>query len=157
MRRRNPRLPPIDRRQSTAVNHVAKFVADELVLEPKAFLRLGALGRVYHDWVEFHGVMNRRVSANELLLRLGRDYNLTCGVVYVTGQDGAPGMLYGLRGARLRDPALNARGKYSERYTPTQRNAGRTRWVPVIEGSVPDIADRFAGDDDPTDDYEDNE
>lgn len=130
-RRHNPPLPPIDRRQSMAVDHVAKFVADEFVIEPRAFLRLGALGRVYHDWCEVHGVMNRRVSANELLLRLERDHGLTTGTIYLPVFDsGEPGgQVYALRGARLRDPALNARS--------AQGGVGPA-WRPIGEGEVSD-------------------
>jgi hypothetical protein len=150
-RRRNPPLPPIDRSRSMAVDHVRKFVRDELVIEPKAFLRLSALGRIYGDWCEMHGVMNRRVSVSEVLLRLERDYGLTCGVVYIrVGQDDE-GKLYGLRGARLRLPELNGRGRYAHRHSRTERGASPARWAPVVAGRVPDIADRFAGDDESTD------
>lgn len=149
---RKPKPPPplsaIDRRQSMAVNHVAKFVADELIIEPKGFLRLSALGRVYHDWCEVHGVMNRRVSASELLLGLERDHGLTCGTVYVNVQEGTPGALHALRGARLRLPELNARRKYSADPGRGGGGASPARWAPVIEGVVPDVAQGFADADD---------
>lgn len=138
MTRRNPPLPVRDRRQSMAVDHVRKFVEDELVIEPKAFLRLGALGRIYYDWCEMHDVMNRRVSSSELLLRLERDYGLTAGTVYINAGREDEATLYGLRGARLRDPALNAK-RPRVGFRPRLGKA----WAPIVEGIAPDVAERI--------------
>jgi hypothetical protein len=134
-----------------AVDHVRKFVEDELIIEPKAFLRLGALGKIYHDWVEFHGVINRRVSANELLLRLERDYGLTPGTIYINLGREDEGSIYGLRGARLRDPALNAKRRTGKGYFA---RPART-WEGVIAGVIPDVAQRIAARDESADDEED--
>lgn len=128
------------RAQHAAVDHLRKFVADELILDPKGVLRLGALGRIYFDWCELHGVVNRRLPSSLLLLRLEEDFGLKCGRVYApvaNRKDSEPVIVYAMQGARLRDPKLNGRQTMKAR-VPVAR-----AWRPIIEGLAPDRATRI--------------
>lgn len=135
--------------QSVAVNHVAKFVAEELILDPKGFCRLTALLRVYWDWCESRGVTNRRLPGSILLLRLEDDFELKCGNVYA-----GDGRIYALRGVRLMHPALNRRSMTSIEGGKVDPSKA---WAPIIDGVHPDRVTRIESDMSRTDEAFDDE
>lgn len=129
--------------QSAAVNHVKKFVADELVIDAKGFCRLPALFRLYWDWCEARRIVHRRLPGSLLLLHLEKDFNLRCGMTYVKitpGEKEPTGRVYALIGARLHDRTLNAM-TLSRSMHERKRDLIAKPWTNLIEGIVPDRLD----------------
>jgi len=98
--------------QSPAVNHLAKFIAEEFVIGKGGCVQIGAFLKAYEWWTSARGVINRRLTPVELLDRVAQDFRIEPGKVRFT-VDGEERFIYGLANIRFRnDPSLSWRLRY---------------------------------------------